>query len=263
MGDRGGKRSIDGVDEVSRAFDFMIGGSRATNGSVTSRPLPWIAIAPSMVVPLLGSLIYFVWFPEGAVGQTSYTLTKLFTLIYPFLFIRRIGTEGLLPQKGTRRSSILWGLGSGLTISLVGVALMLSPVGALVRESAAAVTDRAEGLGFAKHYILYAAFISVLHSGLEEFYWRWFVYGQLRGRIASGWAHALAALSFAAHHLVVTLQFFPVPLAIFLAGCVAIGGFIWSWMYEKHGGLLGCWISHLCVDVLLMVVGYQLIQAGS
>ena len=214
-----------------------------------------------MVVPLLGSLVYFVWFAEGAVGQAAYTLTKAFTLVYPFIFLRWIGAKGLVPAPGTKKSSILWGLGSGLTICAVGVLAMLSPIGSMIRDSAAAIADRADGLGFDDHYLLFAVFISLIHSGLEEFYWRWFVYGQLRERLAGRWAHVLAALSFAAHHLVVTLQFFPAPLAYFLAGCVAIGGLVWSWMYEKHGGLLGCWISHLCVDVMLMAVGYQLIQS--
>ena len=65
------------------------------------RPLPWSALLPAMCVPLLGSLIYFVWFPEGGIGQAAYTLTKVFTLIYPFLFLRRIGFAGLIPEKGS------------------------------------------------------------------------------------------------------------------------------------------------------------------
>ncbi|BCX48015.1 CAAX amino protease [Haloferula helveola] len=215
-----------------------------------------------MVVPLLGSLIYFVWFPHGGVGQTAYTATKLFTLVYPFLFLRRIGTKGLRPERGTKGSSVAWGIGSGLAICAAGALLMLSPLGAVVRDSASAVTSRAESLGFIKHYLLFSVFICVFHSGLEEFYWRWFVYGQLREKVKPVLAHVLAAVSFAAHHLVVTLQFFPTGLAVFLALCVAVGGLIWSWMYEKHGGLLGCWVSHLCVDALLMGIGYQLITGG-
>ena len=154
---------------------------------------------------------------------------------------------------------MLWGIASGLLISALGTILMLSPMGEAVRDSAAAVNAKAESLGFKQHFIPFAIFICLLHSGLEEFYWRWFVYGQLRRRLRPTAAHSLAAISFAAHHLVVTSQFFPLPLAVFLAVCVGMGGFIWSWMYEKHGGLFGCWVSHLCVDAFLMVVGHQLI----
>jgi CheY-like chemotaxis protein len=33
-----------------------------------------------------------------------------------------------------------------------------------------------------------------------------------------------------------------------------------SLMYEWQGTVAGCWLSHLCVDVLLMIVGYELIM---
>ena len=69
-------------------------------------------------------------------------------------------------------------------------------------------------------------------------------------------------MAFGAHHLVVTLQFFPAPMAIFLTVCVAVGGLIWTLMYEWHGTVWGCWVSHLCVDVFLMIVGYQLLFGG-
>jgi len=212
-----------------------------------------------MVVPLLGSLIYFVAFPEGTIGQAAYTGTKLFILVYPFLYLRRIGTQGLHPGRGQMKSTLLWGIGSGAAIALAGILFMQTPLGDLVRSHAGAVEEKADGLGFKDNYLLFGAFLCIVHSGLEEFYWRWFLYGQLRKKMGGWAAHLIAALAFAAHHLVVTLQFFPVPLALFLALCVAIGGLIWSWMYERHGGLLGAWISHLIVDVMLIWVGYQLI----
>jgi hypothetical protein len=58
------------------------------------------------------------------------------------------------------------------------------------------------------------------------------------------------------------MQFFTPALALFLTSCVVIGGLIWSLMYERQGTVAGCWISHLCVDVLLMTVGYQLIMGS-
>ncbi len=64
------------------------------------------------------------------------------------------------------------------------------------------------------------------------------------------------------HHLVVTLQFFPVLLALALTACVIVGGVIWSMMYERQGTLVGCWLSHLFVDIMLMVIGYQLLTMG-
>lgn len=229
------------------------------------REIGWLALLPALLVPLFGALIYFVWMPEGTAGKTAYTLTKVFTLVYPLIFLKRIGLGGLIRREDRKvdwpswKSVVVIGLGSGTVISLAGVLLMMTPLGEMVRTGADRVNERADGLGFADHYILFAVFVSLLHSALEEYYWRWFVYGHLR-RICGRWTgHLIAGVGFAAHHLVVTLVFFPVPMALFLAFCVAVGGVIWSVLYERQGTVLGCWLSHLCVDVFLMWVGYELI----
>ncbi|RLB57264.1 MAG: hypothetical protein DRJ42_00770 [Deltaproteobacteria bacterium] len=234
---------------------------------VTSRSIGWAALAPALVVPLLGSLLYFVWVPEGALGQAAYTLTKVFTLVYPLFFLRSIGANGLTRRQddqGARwpswRSVALAGLGSGVLIAALGAALMLTPLGDLVRLGAGAATAKADALGFREHFVLFAIFISVIHSGLEEYYWRFFVYGQLREKCRPWVAHGIAAVAFAAHHLVLTLQFFSVGLAVFMAVAVAVGGLLWSLMYERQGTVLGSWLSHLCVDAFLMVVAYQLVM---
>ncbi len=233
----------------------------------TSRSIGWAALVPALVVPLLGSLIYFVWVPEGALGQAAYTLTKIFTLVYPLFFLGRIGVEGLTRRREHQRASwsslrsvALAGLGSGVLIAGLGVALMLTPLGDLVRQGAGAATDKADALGFREHFVLFAVFISVVHSGLEEYYWRFFVYGQLREKCRRWVAHGIAAVAFAAHHLVLTLQFFSVGLAVFMAVAVAVGGLLWSVMYERQGTVLGGWLSHLCVDAFLMFVAYQLVM---
>lgn len=230
--------------------------------------LSWAALIPALTIPFLGSLVYFVFIPEGPLGQGAYTATKVFTLVYPLCFLGRVGIGGLFRREDRKASWPSWqvvlgtGLASGLAIAGLGAVLMLTPLGAMVREGAGAVTERAKGLGFKEHFILFAVFVSVFHSALEEYYWRWFAYGHLRAKLGRWAGHGIAAVAFGAHHLVVTLQFFSPALALFLTLCVMVGGLIWSLMYEWHGTVVGCWISHLCVDVLLMVVGYQLIGAA-
>ncbi len=222
-------------------------------------PISWPALLPALLVPLLGSLLYFVWLPGAEISQLVYGATKVFTLVYPFFFV---GWKDLFTSPPTTSwgKIIVIGLGSGIAISVAGIALMFSPIGDLVQAGADPIREKATKMGFAQNFLLFAVFISLFHSALEEFYWRGFVFGKLKERVGNAGSHILAGLAFAAHHLVVTWQFFDPPLAIFLAICVAIGGVIWTLLYQRQGSLVGVWLSHLCVDVLLMVVGYQLIQ---
>lgn len=235
-------------------------GSRPMETNSAPPVLSWPCLLPALLVPLLGSLLYFVWLPGNAVAQATYGATKAFTLIYPLCFI---GWKDLFASKPDScwRSVLGWGFGSGLLVCGAGVLLMLSPVGDMVRAGAGPIQEKADLLGFAQHYLLFAIFISLFHSALEEYYWRGFVFGRLRQKLALWVSHLVAGLAFAAHHLVVTWQFFDPPLALFLTFCVAVGGVIWTLLYQKQGTLVGCWLSHLCADVLLMVVGYQLIHS--
>ncbi len=232
--------------------------------------MSWPAMVPALTVPLLCALIYYVWLPNGDTGRGAYFGTKVWILVYPLFFFSLIGLGGLTRREDrksnwpTWRVVILSGLGTGAAVSLIGLLMVLTPVGDIVREHSHNLVEMADGLGFRSpaRFLLVATFITVLHSGMEEYYWRWFVYGHLRQMVGHWPGHLIAAVAFTGHHVVLMAQIFPLPLAIFLSGLVAIGGLIWTLMYEWHGSVLGCWLSHLVTDAFLMIVGYRLIMGA-
>ena len=104
--------------------------------------------------------------------------------------------------------------------------------------------------------------LSVLHSFLEEYYWRWFVHAGLRDRLPWAAAITLSSVAFAAHHVVVLDVYFPgrfwtatVPFSL----GVMVGGAIWAWGYDRTGSLAGPWAAHIGADIGLMAVGYDLL----
>ena len=40
---------------------------------------------------------------------------------------------------------------------------------------------------------------------------------------------------------------------------LVIGGAAWAWLYHRYGNLYAAWISHLIVDVALILIGYDLL----
>jgi membrane protease YdiL (CAAX protease family) len=52
----------------------------------------------------------------------------------------------------------------------------------------------------------------------------------------------------------------PWLLSLLLAACVALGGAVWAWMYERRGSLYGPWIGHFLVDAVIMYIGYDLVD---
>jgi membrane protease YdiL (CAAX protease family) len=222
----------------------------------------WCALIPALLLPTLSALFYFVLFKEAAVSKPIYVATKFFTILWPFA-----ATFWIIGQKvrigsgfGARhRESVLPGLLIGLAILVVMVIWMKSPLNEMILAGGSEVRAKVKSLGFLDHFIPFAIFITVAHSFIEEFYWRWFVFGNLRKVVPLPFAHGIAAVGFAAHHLVVTCQYYPFWFALGLAACVAVGGLIWSLLFQRYNSLLGSWICHACVDAGLMWVGYQMI----
>jgi membrane protease YdiL (CAAX protease family) len=105
-------------------------------------------------------------------------------------------------------------------------------------------------------------FYSLLHSLLEEYYWRWFVFGQLR-RMAPVWiAIAISSLGFMAHHVIVLATYFGIaePVTWIFSLAIAVGGAFWAWLYHRSGSLVGPWLSHLLVDGAIFWIGYEIVE---
>src|SRR5205823_8433827 len=58
-------------------------------------------------------------------------------------------------------------------------------------------------------YVGLSAFIAVLHSFAEEYYWRWFVFGRLRCHLPFAPAAGLSSLAFMSHHVIVLAVYLP------------------------------------------------------
>jgi membrane protease YdiL (CAAX protease family) len=134
---------------------------------------------------------------------------------------------------------------------------------ALFSQASARVHGRLEqfGLNSPGGFALFALAIAGLHSLLEEFYWRWFLFGELEQVVSVAWAMGLSSLAFMVPHVFALATFlgeeFTAAIAV-LTLCVGAGGVVWAWMYHQSRSLLAPWLSHFLVDAGLFVVGYDL-----
>ncbi len=162
------------------------------------------------------------------------------------------------------------GVGAGLTFGLAVFAAMLlsyhlwlGPSG-LLGDASAAIAGKILKFGIRGplDYIALAAFYSAVHSLLEEYYWRWFVFGQSRQLMPWPAAALISSIAFAAHHvLVLSLYFGWNSWATWLFSlAVAVGGAVWCWIYQRSGSLVGPWLSHLLVDAAIFAIGYEIVK---
>jgi membrane protease YdiL (CAAX protease family) len=226
------------------------------------------ALAAAMLYPTLLAYLYIVALPgagaDARAVQATWLGGKALECVLPLLWLRWLDGRWPRPTAPTGRGLVL-GLGSGLAIAALMLLLyfgvlrhhhLFSSAPARVHQKVAEF-----GLDAPAAFLGFAALLSVVHSLLEEYYWRWFVFGRLQRLLPVGAAVLLASAAFMAFHLIDLAAFFPgrfFRLALPLGACVGIGGAGWCFLYRRSGSLYGPWLCHLVLDAALMTIGYDL-----
>ncbi|MEM6279990.1 MAG: CPBP family glutamic-type intramembrane protease, partial [Verrucomicrobiota bacterium] len=162
-------------------------------------------VLPALVVPFIASFFYFVLFPGTAFGNSFYSGVKFFLLLWPFVATLAILREKMVDRSREKRhlASVLPGAVFG--IAVVGLLFLLikaTPLGDILDENSTRIAGRIQDLGVAENFLLFALFLSFIHAWLEEFYWRYFVFGQATKLMSVPKAHLIAAVGFTSHHVV-------------------------------------------------------------
>lgn len=224
-----------------------------------------IALAAAMLFPTLATGLYFRVFAGSPAMPIVAGLCKFVQFTFPALWV--IGIQ----RRPFRFAPLtLDGLGIGIGFGLIVVAA-LAVLYFAVFKSSEVLADaprqveaklRDIGANTPLRFLALAVFYSALHSLLEEYYWRWFVFGRLRAWVSVKGAVALSSLAFMAHHVIVIGTFLgsddflsaTLPLSL----SVGVGGAVWAVIYHRSNSLYACWISHALVDAGIMAVGYDL-----
>jgi membrane protease YdiL (CAAX protease family) len=231
--------------------------------------LRWGGVVFALAFPTIITWAYFVLAGRYSTSaqQLTYLVVKTIQFAFPLVWVWFVLHEPLRTGRPTARGLVL---GAAFSVVVVGVGWLL--FARVLREAdafsgaAALIHEKIGGFGIDSvgKYVVLAAFYSLFHSLLEEYYWRWFVFRQLRALVPLWPAILISALGFMAHHVVVLGEFFQETpwLAWLFASAVAVGGMFWAWLYERSGSLFGPWLSHLLIDAGIFWIGYDLVRVA-
>ena len=232
----------------------------------TDKPCGFGVLIFALVFPTILTWVYFSLLDGGdaAIQQVAYTVGKVVQFGLPLFWVLwvlrrrvRIGYQGAGVLPGA-----LFGILAGCGIYLL-YRWWLLPGDSLVGPIEV-MRAKVVGIGIDTQmkFALLGVGYSAVHSLLEEYYWRWFVFRQLKSLTSFGPAVMISSLGFMAHHVIVIGHYFGYfTLVTWLFSlAVAIGGAVWAWLYHRSGSLLGPWLSHLCVDVAIFTIGYEMMM---
>jgi membrane protease YdiL (CAAX protease family) len=220
----------------------------------------------ALVLPSLVTIAYFELastFSPG-VQQAVFSIGKGLQFALPVLCVFLIQRESLSWQRPSV-SGVAMSVGFGLVV--VAAMLLLyfgwlksSPLFATATEP---IREKVASMGVATplRFITLGVFYALIHSLLEEYYWRWFVFRLLGRWLPISAAIAVSSAGFMAHHVMLLAHYFgwTSPATWIFSLAVAIGGAVWAWLYHRHGSLVGPWLSHLLVDAGIFIIGFDVV----
>ncbi|MEO8496560.1 MAG: CPBP family intramembrane glutamic endopeptidase, partial [Planctomycetota bacterium] len=223
------------------------------------------AIVFAIVFPSLVTFAYFILVvgQPASLQQSTAVIGKVIQFGFPAFWVFVVLREKAGCPYPARRG-IVEGAGFGLLIAAAILALAflwLKPVGFFDGPSAAVRAKIQDlGLNTLAKYAAAGLFYSLCHSLMEEYYWRWFVFGRLRNVVSLPAAISISSLGFMAHHVIVLAVYFgwTSPATYLFSAGVGIGGAVWAWIYHRSGALYGPWLSHMLVDAAIFTIGYDL-----
>lgn len=232
----------------------------------------WPLLGLVMAFPSLIATSYFVVLSADHTSAPNPRMQAVYIGGKVVQFLLPVAGLWLMPPPNrpyilSYRRSLLYGLAFGLLVAaaIIGCYRQLlrhQPVFDGVSRILRSKVDQL-GAGEPGRFLALALFLTLIHSALEEYYWRWFVFGWLERVVPFAVAVVLGGVAFMAHHLIILYVYFPgrvLVLVVPLSLGVAVGGGVWSLIYRRTGSLLGPWVSHALIDAAVMVVGYDVLS---
>ena len=216
----------------------------------------WVVLLTGLVCCGIMALVDGLWQPGYAVksavklavfGLLPLVLTKAFKLIsFKELFLFR--KKGFVTALG---------LGLGIYALILGGYFLLRNM----FDFSGIAGSLTENAGVTKDNFLYVSlYISFVNSLLEEFFFRGFLFRNLKERSKPVMAYGISAVLFAVYHIAMMIGWFGFGLnALVLLGLTA-GGLIFNRLNERLGCIYGSWLTHMFANFAINTIGFLLLN---
>lgn len=214
-----------------------------------------LLVAP---LPTVGAFVGVMLMP-GPVGRVLWGISKFAFYALPVVWL--IFVDRQRPSWSPARKG---GFGIATVLGLA-IAAVIWITWINVRDTGidlTALREVAEKNGFdtVPTFIAIGIYVCFVNALLEEYAFRWFIVTRCRRLMPAAPALVLAGLVFTSHHVVLLAAYGIAPHLVILSSTgVFIGGLAWSWCYHRFGSVWPGYVSHFFVDVVILVIGWEII----
>lgn len=232
------------------------------NNDTTRTPmLPLVLLAALCLLPAVQTLVtvHLEWLT--AITYPGLKVVMIAASLIVWRWSRRPVRE-VLQRVGWRRTNGLVGLAVGAAMAGIILGGYYAIFRSIIQPDL--LVDKLRKFGALDHYWAMAVVFSFWNALFEEYYWRGFLLGELRDRLAG--RTALVVLMgglFGLHHIFALLWLGDGWLIAMAVGVTMIAGAAWALLRIRGGSIIDCYISHMMADLAIMWIGYDLVlKAG-
>ena len=110
------------------------------------------------------------------------------------------------------------------------------------------------------NFLFVSLYISFVNSFLEEFFFRGFVFTNLKRLSGRGLAYLFSAVAFSLYHVAMMTGWFSPMLFLLVMVGLAAGGVIFNWLNEKLDTIYGSWLTHMFANFAINTIGFLLLR---
>ncbi len=166
-----------------------------------------------------------------------------------YLSLLRPKKKGFLPA---------FAIGAGIYGVILGGYFLLRPYFDF-SKIAGSLTENA---GVTKENFLFVSlYISFANSFLEEFFFRGFVFTNLKQLSGKKIAYLFSAAAFSLYHVAMMIGWFSPALFLLVMVGLMAGGIIFNWINEKLDTIYGSWLTHMFANFAINTIGFLLLNA--
>ena len=215
-----------------------------------------IVLAVTVVCCLIMALVDGVLRPGYAVKSA---LKATMFLVMPLLAAKLDKDIRFLPLFRPNKKGLFpaIALGIGVYSLILGGYFLVSPYFDF-SQIAGALT---KNVGVTKDNFLYVSiYISFANSFLEEFFFRGFVFANLKQLSGRKLAYQFSAGAFSLYHVAMMIGWFaPVLFLLVMVGLV-IGGMLFNWLNERLDTIYCSWLTHMFANFAINTIGFILLK---
>ncbi|MFT3952306.1 MAG: CPBP family intramembrane metalloprotease [Oscillospiraceae bacterium] len=106
----------------------------------------------------------------------------------------------------------------------------------------------------------YGAYLVFVNSLIEEFFFRGFLFLNIKELHMKRTAYIVSAAAFSVYHISNFQNWFNVWVLMLALVGLFLSGLLFSFLNDKDDTFLNSWFVHICADVSIVVIGYILLN---